>query len=130
MENNWKSKSLQNLEKGPVATVEYSSNLVKRCTELLSQPLNEYSVEDLRVMIGQQIGLDFLVPLALEQLKANILSEGDYYPGDLLIAVLKIDKVFWSKNSLLLKRMSELVRINKDLLLQSNIPLNLLENFA
>jgi hypothetical protein len=130
MENNWKSKSLQNLEKGPVTAVEYSSNLVKRCTELSSQPLNEYSVEDMRVMIGQQIGLDFLVPLALDQLNTNILSEGDYYPGDLLTAVLKIDKVFWSKNILLLKRMSELVGINKDILVQSNIPLNLLENFA
>lgn len=130
MENNWKSKSLQNLEKGPVTAVEYSSNLVKRCTELSSQSLNEYSVEDMRVMISQQIGLDFLVPLALDQLNTNILSEGDYYPGDLLTAVLKIDKVFWSKNILLLKRMSELVGINKDLLVQSNIPLNLLENFA
>jgi hypothetical protein len=128
MENNWKFKSLQHLEKRLAPVAEYSSNLVKRCTELFSQPLNEYSIEDMRIMIGQQIGLDYLVPLALEQLNTNILSEGDYYPGDLLTAILKVDKVYWRNNGSLLKDLRRLVEINNDLLLQSKIPLNLLED--
>ena len=39
-------------------------------------------------MIGQNIGLNFLIPLALDELKQNILAEGDFYEGDLLKSVL------------------------------------------
>lgn len=121
MQNNWKFKSLQNLEKKVMTNDGYSSNLTARCTELLSRPLNEYSVEDMRIMIGQQVGLNYLIPLALEQLHINILSEGDYYAGDLLNVVLKVDKAFWSKNSLLFKNLIQLIKENKNLLLQSGI---------
>ncbi|MFA6085421.1 contact-dependent growth inhibition system immunity protein [Mucilaginibacter sp.] len=129
MENNWKFKSLQNLEKGQPIAPGYSSHLIKRCTELFNRPLNEYSIEDMRVMIGQQVGLNYLIPLALEQLKIDILSEGDYYSGDLLTVVLKVDKIFWSKNGALLTVLAGLIESNKDLLLQSNVPLSLLEGF-
>ncbi len=30
-------------------------------------------------MIGQQIGLDYLIPLAIEALKKNLFAERDYY---------------------------------------------------
>lgn len=49
-------------------------------------------------MIGQDIGLDYLIPLALETLEDNILSEGDFYPGDLFNAVLRVNKDFWTSN--------------------------------
>lgn len=35
-------------------------------------------------MIGQKIGLDYLIPLVLESLEDNILLEGNFYCGDLL----------------------------------------------
>ncbi len=35
-------------------------------------------------MIGQKIGLDDLIPLALESLEDNILLEGNFYCGNLL----------------------------------------------
>ena len=46
-------------------------------------------------MIGQQIALDHLVPLALERLQADPLVGGDYYPGDLLASVLRADAAVW-----------------------------------
>lgn len=126
MESNGQFKSLQNLEKSSALAAEYPSYLVKRCTELLSQPLNEYSIEDMRAMISQQIGLDYLISLALKQLNTSILPEGDYYPGDLLTAILKVDKVYWSKKNLFLTELRGLIKINRDLLLQSEIPSPLL----
>ncbi|QDT40039.1 hypothetical protein Pan241w_00920 [Gimesia alba] len=47
-------------------------------------------------MIGQQISLSFLVPLALEKLDEDPLAEGHCYPGDLLNAVLGIPETFWN----------------------------------
>ena len=41
------------------------------------KPLRDLSDEELRLAIGQQIGLKFLVPVALERLVANPLGCGD-----------------------------------------------------
>lgn len=49
-------------------------------------------------MIGQEIGLNYLIPLAIEQLAQNIFAEGDMYEGDLLTNVLDIDTEYWVNN--------------------------------
>jgi len=46
-------------------------------------------------MIGQNIGLYYLLPLAIEHLAENPLASGDFYPGDLLKNVVSIDLSFW-----------------------------------
>ncbi len=49
-------------------------------------------------MIGQNINLEFLIPLAIEKLKEDILAEGNYYEGDLLNNVLNSEKQYWLSN--------------------------------
>jgi hypothetical protein len=71
--------------------------LIKRCHELRTKPLRDFTVEDLRIMIGQQVALNRLVPLALGGLRRDPLVEGDYYPGDLLASVLRVDAAFWER---------------------------------
>lgn len=98
LENNWRYKSLENLEKDkwPVDHSEY--RLVNRVAALRKIPLNEFSVEDFRLMIGQEVGLTYLIPLAIEVLTDNILAEGDMYEGDLLQSVLRVNVGFWIEN--------------------------------
>lgn len=69
--------------------------LIKRCHELRTKPLRDFTVEDLRIMIGQQVALNQLVGLALDALRSDPLLEGDCYPGDLLASVLGVDAAFW-----------------------------------
>jgi CDI immunity proteins len=88
-------KSLQELEQDDWEQPEYTSHLVQTCYRLWHVPLEYFETEDLRIMIGQQFSLPFLVPLALEKLEENPLAEGDYYPGDLLKVVLQIPEEFW-----------------------------------
>jgi len=84
LENNWCYKTIENLEKDKWPQHDFDSFLVRRTQELRKIPLNELTTEDLRIMIGQQIGLDYLVPLALETLTQDIWAEGDFFEGDLL----------------------------------------------
>ena len=75
------------------------TDLVKTCHELRRKAIGEFGAEDLRVMIGQGIGLPFLIPLALDVLEGNPLAEGNYYPGDLLRSVLGVSSEFWADRS-------------------------------
>lgn len=81
--------SLEQLEKDVWPEPEYNSHLVTTCHKLRKKSLSDFSIEDLRIMIGQGIGLKFLLPKAVDILKENPFAEGDFYAGDLLVAVAK-----------------------------------------
>src|ERR1700674_4972099 len=90
-----RSKSLQQLGWQDWGEATYDSDLVTECHRLRRVPLRDFKAEDLRIMIGQHIGLELLVPLALEQLREEPFAEGDYFPGDLLVSVLSANAGFW-----------------------------------
>ncbi|MET7438265.1 contact-dependent growth inhibition system immunity protein [Streptomyces sp. NPDC005496] len=63
---------------------------------LRSRPVGTLTVEDLRLLIGQNIGLTVLLPLAVEVLHDDPLAEGHMGEGDLLRAVLARAPAVWS----------------------------------
>ena len=111
LENSWRHKTIENLEKKNFGDPKNApTNMVKRCLELCRLPLDEFTVEDLRLMIGQQFGLPYLIPLALEQLSNDLFIEGNFFPGDLLKNVLAIDEIFWKDNKHLWTQLNELIK--------------------
>jgi hypothetical protein len=66
----------------------FESHLVRTCHHLRTKPIDHFTVEDLRIMISQQIGLPHLMPRAVGVVEREPLAEGDFYPGDLLAAVI------------------------------------------
>ncbi|MCH5688927.1 contact-dependent growth inhibition system immunity protein [Niabella sp. W65] len=89
------NKSIEELECDIWKDTEYPTELIRRSYELRKVPITNLDIDDLRLLIGQQIGLKYIVPLALRALSKDILAEGNYYPGDLLKSVLEILKTFW-----------------------------------
>lgn len=88
--------SLEELERDYWKNLDfYPSKLVERCYRFRKIPLKDLTIEQLRTLISQQIGLDFLIPIACEHLEKNILAEGDFYEGDLLESLLSIEKAYW-----------------------------------
>jgi hypothetical protein len=115
LENNWRHKAIENLEKKNFGNpIEAPTNMVKRCLELCKIPLDQFTVEDLRLMIGQGFSLRHLIPLAIEHLKADIFVEGDLFPGDLLKNVLAVDTNFWADNKQLWREINELIKNRRD----------------
>jgi hypothetical protein len=83
----------------------FQSALVTTIHRLRKKPIAEFSVEDLRITIGQGIGLAHFVPRALEILEREPLAEGDYYSGDLLAAV--IGQLAWlAEHSVIARRVT------------------------
>jgi len=92
------TKSIEQLEKDFWSDIDFPSVLVEKCHSYRKIPVQELTTEQTRTLIGQNIGIKYLVPKAYEILSKNILAEGDLYEGDLLSAVLSIDEVFWDSN--------------------------------
>ncbi|MDY7393910.1 contact-dependent growth inhibition system immunity protein [Aureibaculum sp. 2210JD6-5] len=107
--------SLEQLENEVWSKPNYDSNLVVKCHELRKKAVRDFSIEDLRLMIGQEIGLKYLMPLAIEELEKNILAEGDLYEGDLLANVLgEQTKKYWRNNNSAWKNIVKLIHLSKD----------------
>lgn len=78
------TKTLDELEGVVSGEPKYNSYLVQTCHRLRTKPIGEFDTEDLRIMIGQGIGLPYLLPLALDRLEENPWAAGHMFPGDLL----------------------------------------------
>lgn len=88
-------RSLQELEGVDWGEPDYPSSLVIECHRLHRTALRDFEVKDIQRMIGQQMCLPYLVPLALRKLHERPHAEGDLYEGALLNAVLSIEAAFW-----------------------------------
>jgi len=94
-----RSKSLQQLEGENWGEPTLDSHLVTECHRLHRIPLSDFTIEDLRIMIGQHFSMEYLIPLALERLRTDPLAEGAFYRGDLLAVVLRAGSQFWQGHS-------------------------------
>ena len=72
--------------------------MVAKCLRLRRVPLKDLGPADLRLLIGQKIGLKYLVSKALHLVVENSLVQTEYFPGDLLSVLLRIDKAYWDQN--------------------------------
>ncbi|MFJ9783386.1 contact-dependent growth inhibition system immunity protein [Amycolatopsis sp. NPDC101161] len=104
------SLSLEQLEGqawgGPPAD---ATRLVRTAHELRRKPVGDLSAEDLRLLLLQRVSIELLVPLALDLLERDPLAEGDCYPGDLLVALLKVPPAHWRRHPGELRRASSVV---------------------
>jgi CDI immunity proteins len=94
-----RAKTLEILDGEKWGEPEYDSHLVTTIHGLRKKPLKDFSIEDLRICIGQQFFLGYLIPIAIEELEKNPFAEGDFYIGDLLEKVLDVKEEYWINHS-------------------------------
>lgn len=86
-----------------------ATHLISTIYRLRGKPVGSLEAEDLRIMIGQNVGVDTLVPLALTRLTQEPLLEGDFYPGDVLTAVLQVSRGYWQAHPAHLQTVNEII---------------------
>jgi len=114
LEHNWRTKTLTNLEKEKWNSSDFDTRLITRLNQLRDIPLDDFTTEDLRIMIGQQMSLPYLIPLAIETLSINLFAEGDLFEGDLLKNVLCIETEFWNAHKEYWLQLNELIKNRRD----------------
>ncbi|SMR71696.1 hypothetical protein SAMN04488030_1026 [Aliiroseovarius halocynthiae] len=83
------NKTLEEIDGQRWGTPCCASYIEATCASLRKKPIGQFTTENLRMMISQDIGTDVLKPFALAVLQDDPMAEGDYYPGDLLEAAAK-----------------------------------------
>lgn len=112
-----KEKSLEQLENNVWREpIEFESNLVRHCYQYRKIPLQDLTIEQLRLLISQKVGIDHLIKIAIEKLKENILAEGDFYPGDLLNAVIQLPPTFLKRHPKLLQELKQVIAESAEIL--------------
>ena len=93
------TKSIEQLEKDIWKNPsEFPSDMVEKCYRYRKISIAELTNEQIRLLISQKIGVKYLIGIALEKLERNILTECDFYEGDLLVAVSSLPTEFWDEN--------------------------------
>ena len=88
--------------------------LIEKCVRYRKIPIQNLTVEQVRMLIGQQISLDYLLPIAFEFLEDDILSHGDFYEGDLVESIFRTNQNYWASRPPFHKKILELLEKGKE----------------
>lgn len=102
--------TLEELEQYVWPEPEGRTYLISTCHRLRRKPIDDFTIEDFRIMISQKIGLRHLIPRALDILAISPSAAGDFYPGDLLCSVLGA-KEFLANSPEVSVRLTEIVEM-------------------
>lgn len=105
-----RDRTLEELDAFPSVDLDGDSYLISEVRRLLAVPLKQLRIEDLRLLIGQSVGLKYLVPVALDHVEEHPLAAGDFYPGDLLKNVTDVPETFWNDHPALRERLVHALR--------------------
>ena len=115
LENNWRQKSIENLEKDFWGqSPKNSTPLVDKVHRLRTIQIEKLEPKDIRLLIGQKVGLRFLIPVALDILGDDLFIDTDFYNGDLLQNVMQVDNDFWVSNKELKQQLDNLLKSYSD----------------
>lgn len=114
---NMYSMTLKQLCREEKWELSYESVAVSKSAQIYNHLiLDDFTPKELRLMISQNIGNEFLVPIALETLENNLFLKAEHRPGDLLQAVCSVEKDFWVQNEKLYKELTSMINTYETIL--------------
>ena len=70
--------------------------------------------KEIRLLIGQEVGLKYLIPVAFDILRDDLFIDTELFEGDLLQNVIKVDIDFWDNNNELKNELDDLLKSYSD----------------
>ncbi len=111
------TKSIEQLEKDIWKNPsKFPTDLIEKCYRYRKISIAELTNEQIRLLISQKIGIEYLIGITIEKLERNILTECDFYEGDLLVAVSNLPIEFWNKNKTEFLNFKNIVERNSELI--------------
>ncbi|MDE6672938.1 MAG: hypothetical protein K2K16_12215 [Ruminococcus sp.] len=123
-------KSIEELENDYWCEPNFSSYVSETCHSARKKTITKLLYEEIRLMIGQKIGLKYLLPIAVSILEKNPLIEVTFFKGDLLIQLLRLDIIDWKYNKMDLHKFRTIILDNYSLIKScEEIPIKMTEKY-
>lgn len=90
--------SINEIKGLPESQAEFGSSLEKNIIQAQKKLLKDLTNEDLRMLLGQNLHLELIVPLVLERLKNDLFIRSEDMNILLLSKLLQIDLDYWKGN--------------------------------
>jgi hypothetical protein len=75
---------------GPWIDPNFQSGLILRCKEAWNKPLEELSNLELATFLDQNIGVDYVLPIAKDRMARKVEDHTEFYKGHLNASVEKL----------------------------------------
>lgn len=106
------SKSIEELEDSYWQDCGLDTYVVRTGQAARKKPLSQLTNEEVRLLIGQRIGLKYVIPLAVSIVSAEPFIEVTFYEGDLLGELLQLSEADWKDDPEELESFMAVVREN------------------
>lgn len=107
------NRSIEELENDYWSKPTFDTYVITTCHNARRKPIKYLSNEEIRCLIGQKIGLRFLLPIAVDILKNEPFIDITYFEGDLLLTLLRLNISDWEYNQNELKLFNILIQDNR-----------------
>lgn len=96
--NDFDSKSIEELENDYWEEPEFKSGLTMICYRARKKQINELNEDEICTLIRQNIGLKYLLPVAVKKFEEYMNNINDFYLSSLLDTLLNLDNNQWINN--------------------------------
>lgn len=110
------NQSIEEIENDYCGEPTLNSYVMKNCHKARQKPLKLLSNEEIRCLIGQKIGLKFLLPIAVDILKNEPLFDVSYFECDLLLTLLRLEISDWKYNQNELKNFIIIIQKHRSII--------------
>lgn len=105
-----REKSLNEIYGWEPMKPELDTYVLRTAARAMQLPLKDLSAEEIRLLIGQKVGLQYLLPLAIEILRKNPLKQASMFPGDLLAVCKRLEPDDWNANPAELRAFQDVLK--------------------
>ena len=124
------NKSIEELENDYWGDPALDSYVITTCHKARQKPIRSLSNEEIRCLIGQKIGLKYLLPIAVGIVKKEPFIDITLFEGDLLLQLLRLDINDWKYNPNELQIFITIIFDNRSQIENSeDIPSELIETY-
>ena len=124
------NKSIEELENDYWGDPALDSYVITTCHKARQKPIRSLSNEEIRCLIGQKIGLKYLLPIAVGIVKKEPFIDITLFEGDLLLQLLRLDINDWKYNPNELQIFITIIFDNRSQIeISEDIPSELIETY-
>ena len=122
-------KSIEELTGEYLGEPKFKSYVVITSTKAVKKPIKDLTTEEIRLLIGQRLGVKYLLHRAVLIVEKDPLICASLYEGDLMHVLLELEPEEWAENELDYSLFKRIVSKHKAELLETLISPELMEKY-